>query len=360
MRKILNAKVIFIVIFTLLTLYFLVIKSVLYESKTVLMVRDLSESSSTASLGLTLLGASSGSQLQDSMVVQEYLLSLDMFLLLDEKFKLINHYKSDKLDFIQRVSSKATIEESLLFYQNRIKIKYDDISALLHISYAHTDPEVSQEIVSYMIKKVEFVINEFNRKKAKKQLLFIQKEHDKNKLKMEKSAAILEKYQNDNLLLDPTAQATSSTAIISGLETTLTQKRIEFKTKSSYLNANNYELLSLKTEIKEIENSLSQAKQSLTGSGKSRLNKIIFEYEKLKMQLEFNTEVYKTSLIHLETTKLDTLKEAKTLSIVSKPNLPDGYTYPNKPKTFITLIVVMLLMYGIFSMLLAIIKDHKE
>ena len=78
------------------------------------------------------------------------------------------------------------------------------------------------------------------------------------------------------------------------------------------------------------------------------------------MQAEFDIEVYKNSLLQLETTKIDVLKEAKTLSVVSKPNLPDGYTYPNKPKVFVTLVIMMLLMYGIFSMLGAIIKDHKE
>lgn len=76
--------------------------------------------------------------------------------------------------------------------------------------------------------------------------------------------------------------------------------------------------------------------------------------------LEFDTEVYKNSLIQLETAKIDALKEAKTLSVVSRPNLPDGYTYPNKPKTFLTLIIVIFLVYGISSMLLSIIKDHKE
>ncbi|MDQ1268598.1 MAG: capsular polysaccharide transport system permease protein, partial [Campylobacterota bacterium] len=86
----------------------------------------------------------------------------------------------------------------------------------------------------------------------------------------------------------------------------------------------------------------------------------MFEYEKLKLQLEFDTEVYKNALLQLETTKLDVSKEAKMLSIISKPNLPDGYTYPDKPRVFITILIIMLLMYGIFSMLNSIIKDHKE
>ena len=360
MKKILNSRLIFVVIFIILTLYFLIIKSVLYESKTILMVRDLSQSSQTTSLGLSILGAGPSSQLQDSMVVEEYLLSLDMFLLLDKEFQLIKHYRSDKLDFIERLSKHSNMEENVEFYKNRLLINYDEISGLLHIAYRHTDPKVAQEILIYMIKGVESALNEFNRKKAIKQLNFIALEHDKNKKKMDTSSAMLEHYQNKQLLLDPSIQANSSSAIISNLEAMLTQKRIEYKTKSTYLNTDNYEVVALKTEIKEINNSLIKAKKSLTGKSKDRLNKILFEYEKLKMQLEFDTEVYKNALIQLETIKLDVLKEAKTLSVVSKPNLPDGYTYPNKPKVFITLIIVMFLLFGIFSMLIAIIKDHKE
>jgi len=356
----LKIRFFFLLLFGFSVTYTMFLKAELYESSTALMVRDLSKTSATASLGLSLLGAGSSSQFQDSMLVEEYLLSLDMFLLLDKEFHLIKHYKSDKLDFIERLSSDATMEQALAFYRKRIIVSYDDTSAIIHLSYAHTDPHIAQKIVKFMIRKVEFTLNEFNRKKAIKQLVFIEKEHDKNKIKMDKSSALLEKYQNDNLLLDPKAEAVSSSAIISGLETTLTQKRIEYKTKSSYLNADNYELLSLKSEIDEISKSLISAKKRLTGSDKNRLNKILFEYSKLKMQLEFDTAVYKTALIQLETTKLDSLKEAKMLSIVNQPNLPDGYTYPNKPKTLLNIVIILSLMYGIFSMLLSIIKDHKE
>jgi len=360
MKKKLDSRVIFIAIFVVLSLYFLVIKAELYESKTTLMVRDLSSSSTASSLGLSLLGVGSSSQLQDSMVVQESLISLDMFLLLDKEFNLAEHYKSDKLDFIERLASDATMEKILEFYLKRLHVNYDETSGLLHLAYAHTDPKIAQKILEFMVSSVEHELNEFNRRKAKKQLAFIEIEYDKNKKNMVKSSDILEEYQNKHLLLDPTNIASSSSAIIANLEATLTQKRIEYKTKNSYLNSDNYEIAQLKTEISEIANSLADAKKGLTGNSEGRLNKILFEYEKLKLQVEFDIEVYKNTLLQLETTKIDVLKEAKTLSVVSKPNLPDGYTYPNKPKVLVTLLIVMTLMYGIYSMLSAIIRDHKE
>ena len=355
-----NTRVFFVAVFILSTIYFLFIKTELYESKTAIIVRDLSAQSSSGGFELSFLGGGSSTQVQDSLVVQEYLLSLDVFLLLDKEFHLTEHYKSDKLDLIGRLHTDAKMEDTLEFYRNRLLITYDEISGILYVAYAHPTPKVSQDILKFLVEHVEKELNEFNRRKARKQLKFILVEHQKHKEQMEASAKTLEAYQNKHLLLDPSANAASSSAIIASLEASLTQKQIALSSLRAYMNESSHEIQALKNEIKGIKSSIVKKKRGLSGKDKSRLNKTLFEYEKLKMALEFETEVYKGSLIQLETTRLDVSKEAKTLSVLSKPNLPDGYTYPNKQKVFITLLIVVLLMYGIFSMLTSIIRDHKE
>lgn len=359
--KTMKIKYIFLFIFIILNIYYLLIKTELYESKTALIVRDMSQSTASSSLGLSLLGLSSdSSQLQDSKIVEEYLKSLDVYKMVDEKFNLTEYYKSDAIDFVGRLSSDATAEEVLEFYNKHLNVYYDEVSGILSIAFSHNTPKKAQEILEFLVENVEYQINEFNRTKAKKELAFVEKEYLDAKKKMEDSSTKLEEYQNTNLLLDPTNQATSSTSIISGLESQLTQKKIEYSAKKNYLNDNSFELVSLKNEIDEIELSIKNQKKKLSGGQNDRLNKILFAYEKLKLQLEFDTEVYKNILIQLETTKIDSVKNNKTLSILSKANLPDGYTYPDKPKVFVTILILTLLLYGIVSMLGSIIRDHKE
>jgi len=356
----LNIRHFFIVTFVLLSSYYLFVKAELYESKTALIVRDLASSSSPEGFGLALLGAGPSSQLQDSMVVEEYLLSLDVFTLLDHKFHLIEHFKSDELDIVERLSSDVSMEKILAFYRERLLVDYDATSGILHVAYAHTEPKVSKEVLEFLIEHVEKQLNEFNRRKARRQLKFIELQYKKQKEKMVASSAAFERYQNKHLILDPNSSAVSESAIIANLESTLTQKKIELSTLRGYLNENKYEIKKVKSEISSIEQSILKKKQGLSGSDKTRLNKILFEYEKLKMALDFDTEVYKNTLILLESTKLDVSKEAKTLSVVTKPNLPDGYTYPNKTRVFISMLIMMLMGYGIVSMLAAIVRDHKE
>lgn len=354
-------KYLFIFIFIILNIYYLSIKTELYESRTALIVRDMSQNTTSSSLGLSLLGINeSSSQLQDSKIVEEYLKSLEVFKMIDEKFNLTQHYKSDDIDFIGRLSSNATVEKVLEYYNNHLNVNYDEISGILNISFSHVEPKRTQEILEFLVENVEFQINEFNRIKAKKELAFVQKEFLTAKKKMEDSSKKLEDYQNKHLLLDPSTQASSSNSILSQLDSQITKKTIEYSTKKNYLNTNSYELLSLKNEINEMKASMKNLKGKLSGNQDNRLNKVLFAYEKLKLQSEFDTEVYKNVLIQLETTKIDVMKNNKTLSILSKANLPDGYTYPDKPKVFVTILILTLLLYGIFAMLGSIIRDHKE
>jgi capsular polysaccharide transport system permease protein len=347
-------------LFVAVTTYMLFIRTELYESHTALLVEELDSSAPAAGLGLALLGAGPSSQLQDSKVVEEYLHSTDMLIKLDKKFHLIHEFKSDQYDAIQRLGDNASFEKALNFYNTMLNTHFDEISGILHIGYAHPDPQKSKEVLEFLVTEVENQINELNRRNAKKQLEFSEQEYFKAKSKMDESSTLLESYQNKKRMLDPTAEATAMSGVITGLETTLTQKNIEYATKKGYLNEESFELQALKKEIKEIQNAIAAQKGDLSGPSDKRLNKSLFEYEKLKMQLEFDTEVYKNALVQLKTTQASVSKSAKTLSIISNPNMPDGYSYPNKPKVFLTILIVMALLYGIFGMLAAIIRDHKE
>ena len=351
---------IFIIFFLIVSVYLLLIRTELYESETSLIVRDLSSNTPSSSFAMSLLGAASGSQAQDSLVVQEYIWSRDMFDILDKEFHLTQHYKSKDFDLLQRVWPNATAEDVLAYYQNRMKVFYDEPSGILHVAYSDTDPAMVKELLTFLVKHVEHQYNEFNKRKVEKQLKFIEQEYKNAKAQMDQSSKKLEEYQNTHLLLDPTSQATSSSGIIANLQAALTQKNIELASMKTYLNDSSYEVSSLQNEIKEIKKSIVNEKKSLAGNDGAKLNTVMFGFEKLKLQLEFDTEVYKNALLQLESTKLDLLKDAKTLSILNSPTLPDGYRYPEKLKDFITLVILFLLSYGIFSMLGAIIKDHKE
>lgn len=127
------------------------------------------------------------------------------------------------------------------------------------------------------------------------------------------------------------------------------------------MNEKNFEVIRLKNDIKETQKTLNKMKQKLASKdNKKSLNLYIFEFDRLKSMVELNTELYKQSLLQLEQIKAEINKNSKMLLVLTKPYIPQGYKYPEKLKDIITLLLILGLLYGIISLIEAIIKDHID
>ena len=97
-------------------------------------------------------------------------------------------------------------------------------------------------------------------------------------------------------------------------------------------------------------------------SEETRLNKGmgVFEFERIKAEVDLNTELYKQALLLLQSSKLDANKDKKTLQVLVNANLAQSYSEPRRIRELVTVVLVLSLLYGILSMIIAIIKDHRE
>ncbi|MEA3314984.1 MAG: hypothetical protein U9Q30_03940, partial [Campylobacterota bacterium] len=101
-------------------------------------------------------------------------------------------------------------------------------------------------------------------------------------------------------------------------------------------------------------------KSSLSGDSKETINKLFFEFEKLKSQVDFNKEIYKQTLAQYESMKVETTQNSKTLQIIVNPKLSDAYVSPDKLKNIITYLILLLVLFATIYLLKLIIKDHQD
>ncbi len=352
-------RLLFASVFLLSMLYILFIKSELYLSSASVIVKDINKNPQE-SMGLSLLGVGTSTQMQDAFVLEQYLASFDVFDVLDRAFRLGEHYHSEALDPFERLYASSRREDLLELYNKRLQINYDEISGILTIGFLHTSAEEAKKIVAFLVARAESQLNHYNQLRAQKQLTFIEGELEKSRAKLEASIRELELFQNENRLLDPAVEAQSTNAIIANLEANLVEKKARYNQLLSYMNRDNIEVVQLDAEIREIKKALRQLKSSLSGKGEGKLNATMVAYEKLIRQVDFDTEVYKQNLAQYEVAKVESVKEAKTLTVLTQPNLPDDYAKPEKLRESITLLLVLLLGYGILSLVITIVRDHKD
>ena len=358
MKKLNTKQTIFLTLFIIGSIYILFLKSELYESNTNVVIKDLNNKTNIGNFSL-LLPANSNTQ--DVYTIQTYLESFDELTKLNKKFHLLEHYKSNQVDIIARLKKWNTKEDFLKLYQKRLQVIFDTTTGIMNIAFLHTNPKIAYEIVQQLINDANNKINEDNKLIAEKQLKFITKQVEKNKIALDKSIKKLEIFQNTHSILDPKQTAQSQFTLMSSLKAELLQKKAKLNQLRQYMNEKNFEIIRLKNDIKQLKRTLYKIKKELASKhNKKSLNLYIFEFERLKNMVELNTELYKQSLLQLEQIKTDINKNSKMLLVLTKPYIAQGYKYPEKLKDIITLILILSLLYGIITLIEAIIKEHLD
>jgi capsular polysaccharide transport system permease protein len=356
MKLLKNVRFLFIFLFPFLGLsgYVVFLQTELYESKTTVLIKDVKAGQSQADM-LSAMMPTTSSNMQDSKLIEKYIYSIEMFEQINQKFALKVHYMSNNLDFLERA-----YYQYLEIYNKRLIISYDELSRTLDITFLHTDPKKAKEILAFITIQAEKKLNMYDKENGNKLLDYIKSQEKKNKEILVKSVETLLAYQNSHKTIDPSIDIKSKSGILSNLETRLVQKEIEYDNLKSYMNPKNIEVKRLRAEILNLKKKRNDLRSQLSGVSKTELNEDLFEFEMLRSDVEFNRERYKQTLIQLDMAMIQSTQNAKNLVVITKPTLASDYSYPDKIKNIITIFMVLFMIYGIISMIYAIIKDHRD
>ena len=360
-------KIFFLLLLIAVAFYIIEIQSEKYESKGIVMVKDLSQKQvASSALGSLLSGSSS--EMKDAKLLEVYINSYEMYDYLDKEYNLSNYYISKKIDLFHRLFSvnysipfQLNKENLLAKYRADLNIVYDEPSATLEISFAHVDFTLAQKIVNAIIVHSKETLNLFEKENSKIVLKFLkEQEREKYSIFMSSLHALLA-YQSQHRTIDPKIDIESKSAILATLEAELVGKEVDYNSKKQYLSSSSPEMKLLHGNIAYIKQSIFKIKKQITGKkGKEPLNVDLSDFSLLKSEVEFNKEVYRQILIKLEETMFSIQQNSKNLIVIAHPTLADSYTYPNKIKEILTIYIVLFFLYAILNLIITLIREHKD
>lgn len=361
-------KLLFLFLFFLSLYYINFIQTEKHESKSIVMIKDLSNEQSSSVLGSLLMSGTGSEGLTDAMLLEVYIKSADMFNLLNKEFNLTAYYTGKEIDILNRLSNGIPLpiyednyENLLSKYIKDITILYDDLSGTLEIKFMHADAVQAHKIVESIIKHASKILNFFEKKNTEVALSFLEKQEKEKHALFLQSLEKLLIYQNKHKTINPKIDIESKSTILAGLEADLIQRNVEYNSKSQYLNKSTPEMKLLKRNIVYIEKSIKEIKRKITGSdGKGKLNISMSDFSLLKSKVEFDKNIYMQTLIKLEETKVLISQNTKNIITVSSSQVSDRYSYPNKIKDSFSVLIVLSFIYGILALIFTIIRDHKD
>lgn len=340
--------------------YYTFIAAERFVSESVVTVKQADSGTSVASTGLAVLAGVSPSSKEDTLYLREYIHSLDMLKILDQKLAVRQAYEAQKSDPFYRLYDWMHQEWYLEYYRNRVAVEYDDMTGLLRIRSEGFSPVQSRAINEAILDESERFVNELSHKISREQMAFAENELKKAKERYAEAKAKLVSFQNKHGVFDPMAQAESKATLSQELEATITKKEAELGAMLSYLQENAPQVVALRAEIDALKTQTEKEKSRVASTGNGqKLNDLAARYQDLVIEAGFAEDAYKVALASVEKTRIEASQKIKQLAVIQSPIQPETAEYPRRIYNLISLLFGLLLLYGIAKLIKATIEDYK-
>ncbi|WP_298017974.1 Wzz/FepE/Etk N-terminal domain-containing protein [uncultured Castellaniella sp.] len=342
--------------------YYALLADSRYVSQAQVAVRQTNGESSQALPGLAMmLTGTNPTSREETLYLREYIRSQDMLDALNAQLDWTAHFADRWRDPLYWLPADATTEDQLTFYQRLVNAQFDEETGLLMVTVEALDPAFAQDSLAFILKASEVFVNELSHRMAREQVRFAEDELARAHRDYETERNQILDFQRQNQFLDAGEAAKKRAAIIGELESRLVTAHAELKALNARLAGDAPAVRTKQTEIRALEQQLAvENKRLLSDQGQNNLNVVAAQFRKLEVDGKIAEETYKLSVVALQSARIEASKKIRSLVTVVSPNLPDEALYPRRLYNLFTLLIVLLLVYGITRFIIASIEDHRD
>lgn len=347
----------FLAIF-LVSFYWFVIAQERYVSRATVVLESPQVATPELSLS-SLMGGGAGNT-ADLLLLREHLLSVDMLRLLDEQLNIREHY-SEHGDIFARLGDKeAPIENLHKYYLRRVEVELDEYAGVLNIHVQGYTPEFAHEMTTLLLQAGEDHMNEMGHRLADEQVHFLERQMVRLDERFTETRQALLEYQNEYGLVSPTDTVASINQVVATLEADLARLQAQRNALSSFQSAQSPELRQVERNITALRDQIIEQRDRIAQASGDSLNSVSAEYETLELQAQFAQETYSNALASLENTRLEAARQLKQVSVLQSPLMPEYPTKPDRLYNSSVFAIITIFLAFILSMLIMIIKDHRD
>ncbi|MFT4942193.1 MAG: capsular polysaccharide transport system permease protein [Paraglaciecola sp.] len=356
--------------FVLFTFYQVILASPRYESHAKLIVKE-PNGMATLDPAMAIMsgfGVSSGNS--DTELVKAFIYSTDMLSYIDQELSISEHFSSSEYDFFSRLSSDASNEDKLSYFQDRVLVEIDDKSQIVSVFVQAFTPEFSHLISKTIVARAEWFINEIGHTLAKEQLKFVQQEHALVEKRLQTVKTELLSFQRRHDLLDPQAEGMALQQIAYQLEGQIAVKRTELRTLRSSMSENAPQVINVAAQLKSMTQQLENERGRLTDQSASEdmlpedeknlsVSEIMARFSDFQINLELALQAYTSSQVSLEKSRIEAYRQLKYLVTVESPTEPQDAKYPEVFYNTSLFLAVTLMLFGIGRIVIATVTELR-
>lgn len=297
---------------------------------------------------------------KDLLLLREYLLSVDMLKQVEEELDFRSHYSENGDVFARLGDAEAPIEDLHQYYLRRVTVEMDEYAGVLNVEVQAYTPEFAHQMVQLLLEAGEAHMNDMGQRLAFEQVEFLEEQLRRLEDRLDEARADLLAFQNKEGLVSPTSTVESINQVVATLEGELARIQAQRKALSSYQSAQSADMRRVQSEIEALREQIEKQRDRLAQATGESLNRISSQYETLELKAQFAQETYSSALAALENTRLEAARKLKQVSVLQSPLFPEYATKPDRLYNATVFAIVTLFLALIASMMILIIRDHRD
>lgn len=343
----------------LASLYFGFLASDVYVSESRFIVRSPSKPNMSP-LGVVLGGGSLVGASEESEAVTEFLGSRQALATVNQDGYATRAWGDEAIFLIDRFGGLGSDTGEDLFEYYLGKVTADDSTATMVtvLTVQSFDPQSAQTINRRLLEQSEVLVNELSDRARRDSIAFSEAELARARQAAQAAALALGTFRDREGVIDPELQANAGLQMIGKLQDQLIAAQTQLLQMQTYTPQAS-QIPYLRTQIRNLEREIAAQTAQLAG-GRGSLSSTSVRYQELALASEYAEKQLAIALSAYQEAQAEARRKQAYVERISQPSLPDDAAYPRRLRSILATFVLGLLAWGVVSMLLVGVREHRE
>ncbi|WP_262407808.1 capsule biosynthesis protein [Psittacicella hinzii] len=329
-------------------------------SESTFVVRSANNQATISTMGSLLSSVGVNKSIDDAYSVQSYITSRAALHTLEGTVDVRDYY-SKQGDWFSRFNTLRLNNSQEAFYQyfrEKVSIRVDPVSGIATLRVKAYKPEEGQEINSRLISIAENRVNELNTRALNDAITFAKNNVERAQEYSLQTAKALMDFRIANKIFDVNAQTQALLQLIESLQADIVKNQAQI----SQLKASSPDSLQIKTlesRNRSLEHEIEVQMQKIVGDDSSLVGQSVV-YQRLSLENSMAVEQLTSAISSLQAAQDEAMRKQLYLEVISPASNPDEAELPNRFYNILATFIIGLLLYGLTSLIIASVREHKN
>lgn len=342
------------------TVYYGLIASDVYVSESRFVVRAPDKPAATG-LGVLLKSAGFSNAGDEIYAARDFVTSRDALAIANRGEAVRTAYTRPEISWFDRFNKfswDGSFEDLFRYYLRHVSIEDDTVTSISTLTVKAYTPQDAQKLNALLLEQAEAVVNRLNLRGRNDLIDYARTEAIEAEAAARAASGRLAAFRNRSGVIDPERQAAVQLQLVSKLQDELIGSTTLLK-QLTQIAPQNPQIPLLRTRIAELERQIGSATSAVAGDRRS-LSANAAEYQRLQIDREIADKRLAAAVQSMQEAVNEARRKQAYVERIVQPNRPDDALEPRRLRGIVTTFIVGLLFYGIASMLLAGLREHRD